>query len=128
MLAGAGLKIVGGLTNAAFGYKIDKERLNSINQGIADSRNFMSNASSFDDIKGPASFMTNTKDVYQGGWFTSGAEKNEELARQVSDAVSWMDRSIGNNIANISKNQLGNALASYSAFGGPITRRKRKKI
>ena len=34
MLAGAGLKVAGSLTNAAFGTKVDRKRLNAVNSGI----------------------------------------------------------------------------------------------
>ena len=119
-LAGAGLKVVGGLTNAAFGIKTDKEALAAANQSINANKNFVSNASSFDDIKGPAS-MTNTN-VYKGGWFSGGKadRKNQELAQQMQDAYSWADRSIDNNIDNLAADQLNNSLMNYAAFGGPL--------
>jgi hypothetical protein len=68
------------------------------------------------------------KDIYRGGWFTSGAEKNDALRDRMIAARSLADRSMINNMNNLIGDQLNNALASYSAFGGPIVRRKRKKI
>ena len=37
-----------------------------------------------------------------------------------AEAAAFADRSVNNNIYNISQNQLNDALANYSAFGGPI--------
>lgn len=126
MLAGAGLKIVGGLTNAAFGIKEDKGKKQAADASINANRNFMSNASSFDDIKGPAS-MTNTN-VYEDGWFTNrGADKNAKLAQDMAEAYSWADRSVQNNISNISSDQVEDFLRNYSAFGGYLTRPKRRR-
>lgn len=128
MLAGAAVKILGGLTNAGFGTAIDTKRLAGVNAGIDANKAYTSNATSLDSIKGPEAVLTNAKGIYRGGWFTSGAEKNDALRERMIAARSWADRSMVNNMNNLIGDQLNNALASYSAFGGPITRRKRKKI
>ena len=60
MLAGAGAKILGGATNALFGMKTDKERLNSINQGIETLYNYTSNANTFDSIQAPTSIVSSS--------------------------------------------------------------------
>lgn len=122
MLAGAGLKVVGGLTNAAFGIKTDKARLNAINSGLDTLRNYTSNASSFDEIQGPAAMVNNTSGVYKGGWFSSkkARKKNAKLTKEVAQAESWANRSVDNNIDNIASTQMDNMLANYAAFGGPL--------
>ena len=122
MAAGAGLKVLGGLTNAAFGMKTDKKRLNAINAGTDYLNNFQSNASSFDDIQGPNAIVDNTRGVYKGGWFTKGKarRKNAKLKAQLDQAVSWANRSVNNNINNIADTQMDNLLANYAAFGGPL--------
>lgn len=122
MAAGAGLKVIGGLTNAAFGMKTDKKRLNAINTGTDYLNNFQSNASSFDDIQGPNAIVDNTSGVYKGGWFTKGKarRKNAKLKAQLDQAVSWANRSVNNNIDNIADTQMDNLLANYAAFGGPL--------
>ena len=121
MLAGAGLKIVGGLTNAAFGLKTDKEKLAGINEGIAANSNYVSKANSFDDIKSLTSYM-GAGDVYEGGWFSGGeaSRKNKDLKEQAINAKSWAERSLANNIFNIDQDMLSNELRNYSALGGPI--------
>lgn len=120
-IIGGGAKILGGLTNAAFGSKVDQEKLNAANAGTAALNSFTSNASSFDDIKGPAA-VANVQDAYKGGWFAKGSarKKNEELRRQRAQAMSFADRSVENNIENIADEQMNNMLANYAAFGGPL--------
>ena len=122
MLAGAGMKVLGGLTNAAFGIKTDKERLQALNEGIDYNKNFTSDAAGFDDVVGPQATVLNTKDVYKGGWFTGGkaSRKNEELAKRVQEARSWADRSVTNNIQNLIGTQMDTLQGNYAAFGGPL--------
>ena len=122
MLAGAGMKVLGGLTNAAFGIKTDKERLQALNEGIDYNKNFTSDAAGFDNVVGPQATVLNTKDVYKGGWFTGGkaSRKNEELAKRVQEARSWADRSVTNNIQNLVGTQMDTLQGNYAAFGGPL--------
>ena len=121
MAAGAGLKVVGGLANAAFGIKEDTTKKQAVEAGINQNMNFLSDASSFDDVRGPAAVMTNT-DVYKGGWFSGSKarRKNEELKKRLVAANLFANRSVDNNIFNLQNDQMNSALANYSAFGGPI--------
>jgi hypothetical protein len=118
---GVGSKILGGVTNALFGTKVDQEKLSAANEGTAAYNNFTSNASSFDDISGPLA-QANVQDAYSGGVFKKGwaRKKNEELKRLRTDARLFADRSIENNVFNLADNQINDALYNYSAFGGPI--------
>lgn len=120
-IIGGGAKILGGLTNAAFGSKVDQEKLNAANEGTATLNSFKSNASSFDEVKGVQA-VANVQDAYKGGWFAKGdaREKNEELRKQRAAAMSFADRSVDNNIENIADEQMNNMLANYAAFGGPL--------
>jgi len=115
----AGTGIVGGLVNRAFGTKVNEEALRAANEGTARLSNFTSNADSFDAIKGPEA-VAKIGDVYEGGWFSSSKarRKNEELRRQREVAKSWAERSVTNNVTNLVDDQLNDALANYSAFGG----------
>lgn len=121
MLAGAGLKVVGGLTNAAFGMKTDKQALNNAKNAINYYGNFKSDATSFEDVTGPQT-MAGFSNPYKGGWFTKGKarRKNEELKRQYQQAESWANRSVDNNIDNIASTQMDNIMANYAALGGPL--------
>ena len=122
MIAGAALKVLGGLTNAAFGYKVDKKRLNAMNAGIDSLKSFNSNASTFDDVQGPNAIVDNTDGLYKGGWFTGSgaAKKNKKMHDKVLAAESWANRSVENNIDNISDTQMDTMLANYAAYGGPL--------
>lgn len=116
-----GSQVLGGVTNALFGSAVDEKKLNAAKEGTAAYNNFVSNASSFDAIQGPTA-QANVEDAYRGGLFTSGSarKKNEELKRQRIAARQFADRSILNNVNNIAADQMNNALANYSAFGGPL--------
>ena len=121
MVAGAGAKVIGGLTNAAFGMKTDQKKLTAANTGTSTLNNFVSNATSFDELQGPDSVAA-VENAYKGGWFNKGKarRKNAALRDAREQAVLWADRSLDNNITNITQNQLGDALANYSAYGGYI--------
>ena len=120
-IIGGGAKVIGGVVNAAFGSKVDQEKLNAANEGTATLNSFKSNAESFDDIKGPA-VVANVQDAYKGGWFAKGSarKKNEELRRQRAQAMSFADRSVENNIENLAEDQMNDMLSTYAAFGGPL--------
>lgn len=117
----AGTKVIGGLTNAALGMKTDQEALNDANNSIDSNRSFSSTATSFDDVRGITATKA-FKNPYKGGWFVKGKarRKNAALKTKYNDALSFADRSVGNNVQNIASNQMGDALASYAAFGGPL--------
>lgn len=119
-----GSQLLGGLANAAFGTKVDESKLNAAKEGTFQLNNFVSNAGSFDDIQGIQSVAA-VNDPYKGGWFSSGKarRKNEELQRQREQAMAFAQNSLTNNINNIAEDQINNALANYSAFGGFLGRR-----
>lgn len=120
-IIGGGAKVLGGVVNAAFGSKVDQEKLNAANEGTATLNSFKSNAESFDDIKGPAA-VANVQDAYKGGWFAKGSarRKNEALRRQREQAMSFADRSVENNVENLAEDQMNDMLSTYAAFGGPL--------
>lgn len=118
-IVSAGTGIIGGGINALFGTKVDKEKLAAVNSDIARGRNFVSKAGTFEDIKGPEAFMTDTN-VYSGGLLRDMSGKNNELAQQLFGAKEFAERSVDNNINNIWGNMVNDALYNYSAFGGPL--------
>lgn len=88
MLAGAGLKIVGGLTNAAFGVKENKENVQFIKNNTDLARTVgkgFGKVSTSDELLSAAGRMTGGSgfkwsDLYENGWFTSaGTEKGNKL-------------------------------------------------
>lgn len=120
-VASAGLGIIGGLTNAAFGIKVDKEALEKANKGTAYLSSFTSNASSFDELQDPLA-QAQVGEVYKGGWFVKGKarRKNEALQKKRQDAESYAYRSVDNNIENLNNQQQEDLMTSYFAFGGPF--------
>ena len=118
-LAGAGLKVLGELTNASFGIKTDQEKLKRVNEGIADYNTF-NGATSLDDIKDVAAH-TNANDVYEDGWFTNkGSKMQADLERRFKEARAFAYNNQRNNINNLINDQINMELANYSAFGGPL--------
>ena len=121
MLAGAGAKILGGLTNSAFGVKTDKERVNAINNGVNDLYGYTSNANTFDSIQAPTSIVS-SEGVYKGGWFSGGKarRKQQELSERRQNAIEYADRAVRDNIDRLASDQMNLALANYAAYGGPL--------
>lgn len=117
---GAGAKVLGGLTNAAFGTKVNQAELNAANQGTEYLSSFNSMASSFEDIQGPLA-QSNISNPYKDGWFSNrGRKKNNELKRRRAYAEEAAYRSIDNNIDNIVQAQYDDMLANYKSFGGEL--------
>lgn len=121
MAIGAGAKVLGGLANAAFGTKVDQEKLNAANQGTDYLNSFTSNASYFDEVEGPQA-QAAVEDAYKGGWFkkSKAQRQNEELRQKRAAAQDFAINSVQNNISNIADDQMDNMLANYAAFGGPL--------
>lgn len=118
---GGGLKIVGGLANAAFGTKTNEAALKAANEGTNYFRNFTSNATSFDDVRGPLA-QADVQKVYSGGFAAKrkARRKNEALRRERAAAESYANRSVENNVNNISGTQMDNLQSSFYALGGPL--------
>lgn len=118
---GAGAKILGGVANAAFGTKVDQEKLNAAKAGISALSSFKSDAENFDDVTGPVA-VSPFSNPYKGGFLNRGKarRKNAELRNQFNDAMAFADRSVENNIDNIASNQMSNNLANFYSFGGPF--------
>lgn len=123
-IAGAGLNVIGGLANRAFGVKTNQAELNRVNNDtniLNQAADAASGATSFDDaaLQGTTAVNTNVN-AYKGGWFSKGkaARKNAALQQQLIDAQDFANRAIDNSIDNIANNQMGNLLANSFAFGG----------
>ena len=113
--------IIGGGINALWGMKTDQKKLRAANEGTNYLNSFVSDASTFDDIQGPNA-VANVQNAYKGGVFKKGKarRKNAALRAERTNAESWANRSVDNNIDNIAETQMDNMLANYAAFGGPL--------
>ena len=123
--------IVGGGINALVGTSVDQAKLDAAKKGTSTLQSFTSTSTTFDDISGPVA-QANVQDAYKSGLLNRGwaKKRNEEIKRQRAEAASFASRGITNNISNLADDQINNALANYSAFGGYLTihNRKRRKI
>lgn len=125
-IAGAGLGVIGGLTNAAFGVKLNQENINAVNNNINSMNSFQSNASNFDALaqnvnSQPTAMNFTQKFIGKNGWFNKGATKKyNQLLAQQDAAQQFVDNSIDNNMMNLISAQNQDLLANYAAEGGPL--------
>lgn len=125
-VAGAGLNVVGGLVNRAFGSKMNQENINATNATIDKLNNFQSDASSFDtlaDTWGSTAMGTNFSRDYIGkdGWFSNKAKKKaRQLREKMELANAFVENSLQNNADNLTETTMNNLEANYAAFGGDL--------
>lgn len=126
-VAGFGLKAIGGLTDAAFGVKLNQENINAVNNNIASMNSFQSNASDFDALSQnmlsqPMSMRFDQDFIGKNGWFNKGATKKfNQLKEQQNMAEQFVTNSLNNNMNNLVSTQSQNLLANYAAKGGPLS-------
>lgn len=119
MLAGAGLKITGGIANAGWGHKDNGSE--DFIQGTNYLNNYNSEANSFADLQGPQA-VASQDNIYEGGWFNKKKwrRENEKLQEERRDAYNKAQSNFLNNVNNLQDNQMNNILANYAALGGPL--------
>lgn len=119
-----GTQLVGGILNAAFGSKLNKERIAQAQNEINAANSFNANASNFDDLSqqilsSPVITGFTQKDIGSDGWFSNKAKnKYNDLLAQKEYAENWVDRSITNAATNLQQQQMNNLLQNYAAYGG----------
>lgn len=125
-LIGAGVNLVGGLVNAAFGSKINKEFVNQTENKAIQQSNYVSGATTNDQLLsdwGDYRSMANVSKSQVGsdGWFSNKAKKKTRaLNRQIDEANQRALSSLGNTAGNIDIISDQSLLANYAAYGGPI--------
>ena len=125
-IAGAGLKVVGGLVNRAFGSKLNQENINAVENNISSLNSFQTNAKDYDALgqtilSQPAAMTFDKKFIGKDGWFSSKAKKKfKSLQEQQKNATQFIANSIDNNLDNISTTQAQNLAANFAALGGPL--------
>lgn len=125
-VAGAGLKVVGGLVNAAFGSKLNEENIAAVEGATARANSAMSTAADFDTLSstmGSTADVANFSDSYIGkdGWFSNKAKKKAaSLREEARVANERQSLALLSNAEDIEADTLRNLEANYAAFGGPM--------
>lgn len=128
-VAGAGLQVLGGLTNAAFGTKWNKENIAKTENTINNLRGLQADANSNDsliaNINNLALGDANFSNSYIGkdGWFSNkAAKKARKLRAEMRDANDYAIDTLELNADNISTDILDSLESNYAALGGFINK------
>ncbi len=125
-IAGAGLKVIGGLTNAIFGSKLNKENIAAVESATNKVNSAVSNAANFDTLTntmGSAADVANFSNSYIGkdGWFSNKAKNKAITLRKEAEAANKRQSlAFLSNAEDIQADTLRNLEANYAAFGGPM--------
>lgn len=126
-IIGAGVNLLGGITNAAFGSHLNQENINKIEGQVNNLNSFQSVASDYDALSSeysnaPIMGYFSKDSIGSDGWFSNKAKnKWRNLLDEKSKAEDWVQRSLANNALNIANNTLASMEANYTAYGGPLT-------
>lgn len=126
-LIGAGVNVVGGLVNAAFGSKLNKDFINQTEQSIDTQSNYVSNANTTDSLLTDWSAHKDLENVKKSqvgkdGWFSNKAKKTaRRLNSQIDEANSRALMSLSNTADNVDSQQDFNIMANYAAYGGYLS-------
>lgn len=128
-VAGAGLQVLGGITNAAFGTKWNKENIAKTENTINNLRELRADANSADTLTNMVNNLTlgdaNFSDSYIGkdGWFSNkAAKKARKLRAEMRDANDYAIDTLELNADNISTGILDSLESNYAALGGFINK------
>ena len=128
-VAGAGLQVLGGITNAAFGTKWNKENIAKTENTINNLRGLRADANSVDTLTNMVNNLTlgdaTFSDSYIGkdGWFSNkAARKARKLRAEMRDANNYAIDTLELNADNISTGILDSLESNYAALGGFINK------
>ena len=123
---GAGLNLVGGFVDRAFGVKWNQENINKVQGNINALKGFSSNAGTWDSLQSnietmPAQMTFDNSFIGKNGWFNHKADRRAEKMRsEQSQAFNYAQNAITNNASNIASSQAQTLARNYVANGGPI--------
>lgn len=123
---GAGVNLVGGLVNAAFGSNLNEEFIAQTEDktkqqagytsAAKDNASLLSDWASYSDMS-----HVSKKDVGSDGWFSDKAKnKTKALNKAIDEANLRAWHSLSNTAGNVDTNNDFLAMANFSAYGGPI--------
>ena len=127
-IAGAGLNIVGGLVNKAFGSQINEQAVQEAKAANMQQSNMQFAASNMADLLDQSNFgllgSVKKSDIGKDGWFSNKAKNlTAELNRKREIANQQAIANFGATAENVDTQNDLNALANYAAYGGPLTMR-----
>lgn len=127
-IAGAGLNVIGGLVNKAFGSQINEQAVQEAKSANTQQSNMQFAASNTTDLLNQSNFglLGNIKksDIGKDGWFSNKAKNlTAELNRQREAANLQAIANFEAAAENVDTQNDLNALANYAAYGGPLTMR-----
>lgn len=127
-IAGAGLNIVGGLVNKAFGSQINEQAVQEAKAANTQQSNMQFAASNTADLLGQSDFgllgSIKKSDIGKDGWFSNKAKNlTAELNRQREIANQQALANFGAAAENLDTQNDLDALSHYAAYGGPLTMR-----
>ena len=132
-LIGAGVNMLGGVVNAAFGSKINKEFVNDTEASAKQQSGYVSGASTNDQLLSDWSNFNNLANVTKSqvgsdGWFSSKAKREtRRLNKEIDKANLRAQKSLVNTAGNIDTSNDSALLANYAADGGGIHIKKKNK-
>lgn len=125
-LIGAGVSVVGGLVNAAFGSHINDEFVNQTNQQANALGSTVFNANTNGDLLNDWQNMTaqsnvSKSEVGSDGWFSNKAQdKTNELNARINEANRRQLANFGIAAENVDRQNDFRILQNMAAYGGPI--------
>ena len=131
MLAGAGLKVIGGLTDAAFGVKWNKDTINGIENhtnAMRTNAEGITGATTSDDFLNKTANLSTAAlnfskgDIGKDGWFTHKVgKKYNALKNAQATAQVYANHAITTGAENVDKNLDDSVFTNFAAFGGPLS-------
>lgn len=125
-IIGAGVNVLGGLVNAAFGSNINEEAVKDIEQANASQRNITVDQSSYDNLLAQQASQTplgiiSQDEVGTDGWFSDKAKNLTRTLNEQRNAANLAAQSaFAVGADNIEDRQLNDLLSNYMAEGGKI--------
>ena len=132
-LIGAGVNMLGGVVNAAFGSKINEEFVDDTEASAKQQSGYVSGASTNDQLLSDWSNFNNLANVTKSqvgsdGWFSSKAKREtRRLNKEIDNANLRAQKSLVNTAGNIDAASDSALLANYAADGGGIHIKKKNK-
>ena len=123
---GAGVNLVGGLVNAAFGSNLNKEFIAQTEDKTKQQAGYTSSAKDNASLLSDWASYTDMAHVKKSqvgsdGWFSNKAKnKTKALNRAIDEANLRAWHSLSNTASNVDTNNDFLAMANFSAYGGPI--------